>query len=88
MAGANLRCLKEHEAIEVLKDINEEDCGNHIEGRSLYYKVLRTRYYWLTMKKYAFLYTQTCDACQRNNNMLHQPTEPLHPIISPLSFMK
>ncbi|KAI3810642.1 hypothetical protein L1987_20263 [Smallanthus sonchifolius] len=29
-----------------------------------------------------------CDACQRQSNILHQPAEPLHPIISPWPFMK
>ena len=32
MAGPYLRCLEDHEAKEVLKDIHEGDCGNHTGG--------------------------------------------------------
>lgn len=40
------------------------------------------------MKRDALAYAQKCDACQRHSNILHQPAEPLHPIISPWPFMK
>lgn len=40
-----LRCLEDHETTEVLKDIHEGDCGNHMGGRSLCSKVLRMGYY-------------------------------------------
>ena len=40
------------------------------------------------MKRDSFLHAQKCDACQRHNNILHQPTKPLHPIISPWPFLK
>ena len=88
MAGPYLRCLEDSEAKEVLKDIHEGDCGNHTGGRSLCSKILRTGYFWPTMKKDALGYAQKCDACQRHSNILHQPAEPLHPIISPWPFMK
>ena len=39
------------------------------------------------MKRDSFLHAQKCDACQRYSNILHQPAEPLHPIISPWPFM-
>ena len=63
LAGPYLRCLKDHEAAEVLKDIHERDCGNHTGGRSLCSKALRTGYYWPTMKRDSFLHAQKCDAC-------------------------
>ena len=36
----------------------------------------------------AFLHAQKCDACQRHSNILHQPAEPLYPIIFSWLFMK
>ncbi|KAK9053624.1 hypothetical protein SSX86_024698 [Deinandra increscens subsp. villosa] len=38
--------------------------------------------------KDAMDFSQKCDACQRHSNILHQPAEPLHPIVSPWPFMK
>ena len=40
------------------------------------------------MKKDSFIHAQKFDACQRNSNILHQPVEPLHPIVSPWPFIK
>jgi ribonuclease HI len=88
LAGPYLRCLNDGEAQEVLKDIHEGDCGNHTGGRSLFSKILRTGYYWPTMRRDAMTFSQRCDACQRHSNILHQPAEPLHSIISPWPFMK
>ena len=42
MAGPYLRCLEDHEATEILKDIHEVDYGNHTGVRSLFPKVLIT----------------------------------------------
>jgi len=82
ISGPYLRCLEEPESLEVMKDIHSGDCGNHTGGRALFSKILRTGYYWPTMRKDAISYAQKCDACQRHSNILHQPAEPLHPIIS------
>src|SRR4030095_9682867 len=78
LAGPYLRCLEKPEVIEVLKDIHEGDCGNHTGGRAVFSKVLRTEYYWPTMRKDAMLCSQKWNACQRHNNVLRQPAEPLH----------
>ncbi|KAK9071857.1 hypothetical protein SSX86_008287 [Deinandra increscens subsp. villosa] len=88
LAGVYLRCLEKSEALEVLEDIHSGDCGNHTGGRALFSKVLRFGYYWPTMKRDAASFSQKCDACQRHGNILHQPAEHLHPIVSPRPFMK
>ena len=88
LAGPYLRCLEYPETEDVLKDIHEGDCGNHAGGRSLFSKVLRTGYYWPTMKKDAMEFARKCDSCQRHGNVPHQPAEPMYPILSPWPFMK
>ncbi|KAK9073810.1 hypothetical protein SSX86_006404 [Deinandra increscens subsp. villosa] len=88
LAGPYLRCLEKPEALQVVQDIHAGDCGNHTGGRALFSKILRTGYFWPTMKKDAMDFSQKCDACQRHSNILHQPAEPLHPIVSPWPFMK
>lgn len=57
-------------------------------GRSFLSKILRTGYYWPTMRKNAMVYAQKCGACQRHKSILHPPPEPIHPTISPWPFMK
>ncbi|KAK1406298.1 hypothetical protein QVD17_41591 [Tagetes erecta] len=88
LAGPYLRCIEEPEVQEVLKDFHEGDCGNHTGGRSLFSRILRTRYFWPTMKRDSMDYTRKCDVCQRYSNTLHQPAEPLYPIVSSWPFTK
>ena len=88
LAGPYLRCLEEPEIQEVLEDIHAGDCGNHVGGRALFSKILRTGYFCPAMKKDAMQYSQKCEACQRHANILHQPAEPLYPISSSWPFMK
>ncbi|XP_072078092.1 uncharacterized protein [Arachis hypogaea] len=48
-----LKCLNNDEAKEVMDEIHEGVCGNHIGGRALAAKITRTGYYWPTMKRIA-----------------------------------
>ncbi|KAI3784140.1 hypothetical protein L1987_43233 [Smallanthus sonchifolius] len=75
IAGPYLRCLEDPEACEVLKDIHEGDCGNHTGGKALLSRILRTGYYWPTMRKDAMTYSQKYDACQRHSNILQKKIE-------------
>ncbi|KAF5774546.1 putative integrase, catalytic core, ribonuclease H domain, ribonuclease H-like superfamily [Helianthus annuus] len=88
LAGPYLRCIEDPEIEEVLRDFHEGDCGNHTGGRALFSRILRTGYYWPTMKRDAVEYARKCDPCQRHSNILHQPPELLHPIPSSWPFMR
>ncbi|KAF5779193.1 putative integrase, catalytic core, ribonuclease H domain, ribonuclease H-like superfamily [Helianthus annuus] len=88
LAGPYLRCIEDPEIEEVLRDFHEGDCGNHTGGRALFSRILRTGYYWPTMKRDAIEYARKCDPCQRHSNILHQPAELLHPIPSSWTFMR
>ncbi|XP_074290428.1 uncharacterized protein LOC141617146 [Silene latifolia] len=52
-------------------------------GTSMSNKAVRQGYFWPLMREDATEYARKCDACQRSAPMIHQPAEPLHPIISP-----
>ena len=59
-----LRCLTKEEANYALREVHEGICGDHLGARSLASKILRTGYYWPTMKKDAFAFVQACDKYQ------------------------
>ena len=75
-------CYPQVEFGGVTNNFHEGDCGNHTGGRALFSRILRTGYYWPTMKRDAVEYARKCDPCQRHSNILHQPAEFLHPIPS------
>ncbi|XP_059638274.1 uncharacterized protein LOC132280158 [Cornus florida] len=81
-----LKCLSPTEALVVLKQIHNRDCGNHSWGRSLAHKVLTQGYFWLYLARNVEEYTQRCDKCQRHGPMKHQPAEDLHAMANPWPF--
>ncbi|XP_059670692.1 uncharacterized protein LOC132316201 [Cornus florida] len=78
--------FKPTEALVVLKQIHDGDCGNHSGGRSLTHKVLTQGYFWPYLARNAEQYTRRYDKCQRHGPMKHQPAEDLHAMANPWPF--
>ncbi|XP_074305881.1 uncharacterized protein LOC141641103 [Silene latifolia] len=87
LAGPCLRCLSKEEAETVLQDVHGGECENHAGGRSLSNNILRQGYFWPTMRADAANHAKRCESCQKAAPAIHQPAEPMHPIISPWPFM-
>ncbi|XP_016185043.1 uncharacterized protein LOC107626660 [Arachis ipaensis] len=73
-----LRCISKNEAETVMAETHEGVCGNHIGGRALSAKILRTGYYWPTMKRDCFAKVKKCDNCQKHAMISTTPAEELH----------
>ena len=56
-----LRCLAPDEANNVLREIHEGACGNHLGARALVHKVVHAGYYWPTIQVDAKAYVKVCD---------------------------
>ena len=81
-----LRCLSPEEADYIMREVHEGICGNWSGSWLLLHKLVRARYYWLTMQKDAQTYVKACNNCQRFSNIIRQPTEELTPMTAPWSF--
>ncbi|XP_072064512.1 uncharacterized protein [Arachis hypogaea] len=73
-----LKCLNTEEAREVMDEVHEGVCGNHIGGRALAAKIVRTGYFWPTMKRDCITKVKTCDKCQKHEVVSTKPAEVLH----------
>ncbi|XP_072069454.1 uncharacterized protein [Arachis hypogaea] len=73
-----LRCLDQNQAKEVMNEVHEGVCGNHIGGRALAAKIIRTGYYWPTIKRDCIAKVKTCDKCQKHEAISTKPAEVLH----------
>nr|XP_025607235.1 uncharacterized protein LOC112698023 [Arachis hypogaea] len=73
-----LRCLNQEQAQEVMNEVHEGVCGNHIGGRALAAKITRTGYYWPTMKRDCIARVKACDKCQKHEAISTTPAEILH----------
>ncbi|XP_015959264.1 uncharacterized protein LOC107483157 [Arachis duranensis] len=73
-----LKCLSKDDAREVMDEVHEGVCGNHIKGRALATKIARTGYYWPTMKRDCIAKVQACNKCQKHEVISTKPAEVLH----------
>jgi len=55
-----LTCVSGDQFIRIMEELHEGICGSHIGGRALSLKVVRSRYYWPTMKEDYVKYAQRC----------------------------
>ncbi|XP_059633608.1 uncharacterized protein LOC132276269 [Cornus florida] len=85
-SGLYLKCLSPTEALAVLRQIYDGDCGNHSGGRSLAHKVLTQGYFWPYLSRNVEEYTRRCDKCQRHGPLKHQLAEDLHAMVNPWPF--
>ena len=81
-----LKCIFEKEAKYILEEIHEGVCGDHAGPRSLVSKVIRTGYFWPTLKVDARELVKKCDKCQRFGNIQHLSAKRLTTIASPWPF--
>ncbi|XP_025636205.1 uncharacterized protein [Arachis hypogaea] len=75
-----LKCISNEEAEEVMAETHEGVCGNHIGGRALAAKILRTGYYWPTIKRDCITKVKACDNCQKHATLSETPAQELHTI--------
>ncbi|XP_019254978.1 PREDICTED: uncharacterized protein LOC109233548 [Nicotiana attenuata] len=86
--GPLAKCLGPHQTRQVLEEVHEGHCGAHTGNRTLVRCLIRTGYYWPTMKKEAAYYVRRCEQCQKYAPMIHQAGELLHSVTSPWPFIK
>ena len=77
-----LRCIEHDESQLALRELHEGICGSHSSGLSLAKKLMRMGYYWPTMESDSSKYAKRCKKCQMHGNLIHAPTQELHPNIT------
>jgi len=77
-----IKCLGPNETQEVLAEVHDGICGQHLGAKALAKKVLRAGYFSPTMLKDAKDYVNLCDKCQRH---IAPPVE-LTSLVSPWPF--
>ena len=77
-----LKCINKSEAKYILEEIHEGIYGDHAGPRSLVSKIIRTGYFWPTMKKEVREFIERCNKCQRFGNVQRILAERLTSITS------
>ncbi|XP_070034959.1 uncharacterized protein [Nicotiana tomentosiformis] len=81
-----LRCVDAKKASRLLEEIHAKTCGPHMNGFVLAKKILRARYFWMTMETDYIKYVQKCNQCQIHADMIRIPPNELNTTSSPWPF--
>lgn len=81
-----IKCLGPNETQEVLADVHDGICRQHLGAKALAKKVLRAGYFWPTILKDAKDYVNLCDKGQRHGDMHLTPPAELTSLVSPWPF--
>ncbi|XP_023929642.1 uncharacterized protein LOC112040954 [Quercus suber] len=85
--GPYLLCLRPEKVSELLVELHEGVCGNHVGGRSLAHRAMTQGFWWPQMQKDATAYVLKCEQCQKHAPLIHQPAGHLIPISSNRRFV-
>ena len=83
-----LKCVTPSEGNYILCEIHEGACGIHQGARTIIGKVLRSGYYWTSLKADAEKLVKCCTKCQFFTKVPRKPTNYLSPMQSVLPFDK
>lgn len=81
-----LKCATVAESVNIMEEIHEGICGNHIRGKALKLKTLRAGFYWLYMLTDAQSYVKKSDKCHRFAPVINRPANDLQPILCLIPF--
>ncbi|XP_070010682.1 uncharacterized protein [Nicotiana sylvestris] len=81
-----LRCVDAKEASKLLEEIHAETCGPHMNDFVVAKKILRARYFWMTMETDCIKYVQKCHQFQVHANMIRVPPNKLNATSAPWHF--
>lgn len=81
-----LRCVDKSEENWIIMEIHEGSFGTHASGHTMFKKILRAGYYWMTMEVDCYLYIQTCQKYQIYADKIHVPPITLNVLTSTWPF--
>jgi hypothetical protein len=73
VSGIFQKCVDPEEGKELLKEINQGECGHHASSRALVAKTFRHGFYWPTALRDADQLVKHCNGCQRFPKHRHTP---------------
>ena len=65
-----LLCLNYASINRVMREVHVGVCGPHMGGHMLARKIMRTSYFWLTMKTNYYQFVQICPKCQMHGDLI------------------
>ena len=81
-----LRCVDAKEAELILQEVHEGTFGTHMNGHSMARKILRARYFWMTMENDCCKLVRKCQKCQVYADNINVSPTTLNVLSTPWPF--
>ena len=81
-----LTCVSGDECTRIMSELHEGICGSHVGGRLLASKVIRSGFYWPSVRDDCVRYAERCKQCQMHADWHKAPSEELRSIYNPWPF--
>ena len=82
-----LRCIDVVEVAKLIEQIHAGVCGTHMNGLTFARKIIRARYFWMTMENDCSKFVQKCHKCQVHGDLIRVPHHELKVMSSPWPFV-
>jgi hypothetical protein len=76
-SGVLMKCVTKEEGCDILREIHEGVCGNHVASRTLVFKAYRAGFWWPTAVSDAEDIVRRCQNCQFFGKQTHVPAHSL-----------
>jgi hypothetical protein len=86
--GIILRCVNKEEAKKLLEELHSGYCGGHFVAHTTSHKILRARYYWLTLFLETHQHVRSCHPCHYFSGKPKLPAQPLKPVVIEAPFQQ
>ncbi|XP_074373617.1 uncharacterized protein LOC141713961 [Apium graveolens] len=80
------RCVPENELASIISHCHDLPCGGHASTTKTAAKILQCGFYWPTLFKDVHQYVQSCDRCQKTENISRRSEMPLNSILEVETF--
>jgi hypothetical protein len=88
-----LRCVNNDEAQKLLQETHGSPnfvihVGGHFSGKTIAFKIIRKGYYWPSIFHDSYVFSRSCDKCQKFIGKERLSAMPLQPVLSVFPFYK
>jgi hypothetical protein len=91
--GVLLRYVNNEDTHKLLQEAHDSSSsvihvGGHFSAKTTAFKIIRKRYYWPSIFHNSYVFSRSCDKCQKFSRKEHISAMPLQPVLPDFPFSK
>jgi hypothetical protein len=88
-----LRCVNNEDVHKLLQEAHDSSSsiihvGGHFSAKTIAFNIIKKGYYWPSIFCESYVFSRSCDKCQKFAGKGHLSTMPLQPVLPEFPFSK